>query len=107
MTRPATPDELATLRRIFDREAPHRPHWPQDFARAVADPLTLAILRTMAAHPAAHGYGRHHAPGQAHRATTQRQRELEALPDDLDPAAPRARIKSLDWKSRAAGEKPD
>lgn len=104
MTRPATPDELATLRTIFDREAPHRPHWPQDFARATADPLTLAILRTLAAHPAARDYGRRSAPGMTPHAPLPRQRELQAIPDDLHPTlTPRF----IDQKSRAAGEKPD
>lgn len=109
---PIRPDELAPLRVIFDRESRHRPHWPQDFTRATADPLTLAILRTLAAHPAAQGYGRRHAPAQARPGTTRRQRELEACPPEhIDPTAPQhraaARAQSIDWKSRAAGEKPD
>jgi len=103
MTRPATPEELAKLRILFDREAPHRPHWPQDFGRAIADPLTLAILRTLAAHPAARGYGRRSAPGMTPHAPLPRQRELEAAPDDPHHASPRF----IDQKSRAAGEKPD
>lgn len=103
MTRPISPEELATLRILFDREAPHRPHWPQDFSGAIADPLTLAILRTLAAHPAARGYGRRSAPGMTPHAPLPRQRELEAVADDPRHASPRF----IDQKSRAAGEKPD
>ena len=110
--RPLRPDEISTIRVLFDRESQYRPHWPRTFEAATADPLTLAILRTMAAHPSARGYGRRHAPGNPPLTTLPRQRELEALPpEDLDPTAPRhraaARAQSIDWKSRAAGEKQD
>lgn len=112
---PLRPEEISTIRVLFDRESQYRPHWPQDFDQATRDPLTLAILRTMAAHPGAQGYGRRLAPGHAPRGLSMpRQRELEALPPDpIDPdptgqrARAAARAQSIDWKSRAAGEKPD
>jgi hypothetical protein len=101
------PPTLDTLRAVYAREAPHRPHWPQGFDQAIADPLTLAILQTLALHPAAASRGRRRQP-------TPRQMPLEALPDSmtsltpLGRAAPRSWPKlardEIDFKSRAAGE---
>lgn len=83
-----TDDEL---RATYAREVLHRPHWPQSFQAAMADPLTAAIVRTLAAHPPT--FGRRAAPAapQWHGAHYWK------------PAAPR----EIDFKSRAAGEKPE
>jgi hypothetical protein len=96
------------LRAAYAREAPHRPHWPRSFEQAIADPLTRAILRTIAAHPSA---GFDFRRWRSHyRATVQpmlRPQELEACdapprePQRLRPCPP------LDFKSRAAGEREE
>lgn len=106
MSTPSSPTE-AQLRAIYAREAPHRPHWPRTFEQATADPLTLAILRMMAAHPSV-TFGRRAAPVQ--RATVQpmmRPQELEAC-DALPRApAPQRQRPPIDFKSRAAGEREE
>ena len=107
MPTPISPTE-AQLRAVYAREAPRRPHWPRSFEQAIADPLTRAILRTIAAHPSA---GFDFRRWRSHyRATVQpmlRPQELESC--DAPPREPqRPRLRpSLDFKSRAAGERQE
>lgn len=83
--------DLETLRLIFAREQPHRPHWPADWAQAQAMPLIMALLRTVAQHPSA---------GRADRLTVKRrpqrgqQLHLQAAP-------------TFDGKRAAANDKDD
>jgi hypothetical protein len=85
------PDD-ATMRAVYAREAPHRPHWPRTYAEAAADPLIAQILRLMAAHPPM--FGRRRAPVQAPQSRTW-------------IAAQKPAPREIDFKSRAAGEKPE
>jgi hypothetical protein len=87
-----TPPDDAALRAAYEREAPHRHHWPRPYEAAIADPLTFQILRLMAAHPPT--FGRRRSPVQAPQARTW-------------IAAPRVAPNEIDFKSRAAGEKPE
>jgi hypothetical protein len=97
--------DLQALRAIFDREARHRPHWPQAWEQAQADALVMAILRTMAAHPSA-AFGR-----RASITSDPRPWDWdckEPMPANWRPAPPHVKpARSLDFKSLAAGEKPD
>lgn len=47
------PDEV--LHATFDRERPYRPHWPERWEVAKADPLILATLDILARHVPAYG----------------------------------------------------
>ena len=82
------PDETA-LRIAYAREAPHRPHWPRSFEAAIADPLTAQILRLMAMHPPS--FGRRKPPSHPWRFQIK----------------PKTTGSEIDFKSRAAGEKPE
>ena len=95
-----------TLRATYDREAPYRPHWPL-FDQAIADPVILAILQTLA---------RHQVPAHARRDADRARIGLPALDGStqhatrVDPPAQRLHVKrqaGLDFKSRAAGERDD
>lgn len=101
------PPPIDALRAVYAVEAPHRPHWPREFEQAIADPLTLAILQTLALHPRADSAGR-----RGH--VRHRQMPLEALPEHLTtlthldpPTRSRCIPRGLDFKSRAAGEVED
>ena len=83
------------MRAAYEREAPHRPHWPSTYDRAIADPMTAAILRLMAAHPASFGRRK---PVPVSR---------QPDPRYWTPAPARPRPREIDFKSRAAGEKPE
>lgn len=48
-----------TLRAAFARERPYRPHWPERFEDAIADPIVARVLDILARHVPA--YGRRHA----------------------------------------------
>lgn len=92
------PADPQTLRDIFTREARHRPHWPQVWEVARHDPLILAILRTMAAHPKSFG----------RRASAVSTVSIQPMLTHWRPASPHTkRAGGLDFKSLAAGEKPE
>jgi len=103
------PKDSETLRAIYVREAPHRPHWPPTLEFAMRDPLILRLLRLMRDHPSAQGRR------QGYQAPQQCPPGLDVPPLGVPtlPAVPRGHVAPrnltpfLDWKSRAAGEKPD
>jgi len=86
------PDEAA-LRAAYEREVPHRPHWPRSFEAAIADPLTAQILRLMATHPPSFGRRKPQRPPPSHPWRFQ--------------IKPKTTGSEIDFKSRAAGEKPE
>lgn len=91
-------DDLQALRVVFDREARHRPHWPQSWDQAQASALVMALLRTMVRHPVSFG----------RRASVISRPLLEPMPSHWRPASPHVKPSGgLDFKSLAAGEKPD
>lgn len=108
-----TEQDTEQLRAIHAQECRHRPHWPQDFARALQDPLISRVLILLANHPP-----ESHAPVK-HRHS--RPMELEACDDMPAPihGIPARRIgtpgagrrpgafSGVDLKRRASGERDD
>lgn len=90
---PAQRPSEAELQATFNREQPHRPHWPSNYYTAMLDPLLAAVIRTLAAHP---------PPPYVPRVmfvTPQRHSMWRRGPGRAQ--------RNLDGKMLAAGEKPD
>lgn len=104
------------LRAAFARERPYRPHWPDTYESAAADPIILRVLDMLARHV--------EPPHQRRRwAFEGVQQSLQAppeapppMPPEWGPARPALdgmrvpdsmRRPALDNKSRAAGEREE
>jgi hypothetical protein len=105
MTPNPSPESLLA---VFLREQPNRPHWPKFFHLAIKDPITLRVLQIMA-----RGLFK---PGDKWKLPRQFERyeDPEPSPQTLQrpalvkPGAGRCHIqRGLDFKSLAAGEKPE
>lgn len=94
---------LDTLLRVFIREKPYHLHWPLTFAEALADPLTRAVLETIARHTPA--YSR----VQADRARLGLIGPTVTYPTGVPPGVQRrnAGPVTVDRKRLAAGDRDD
>lgn len=119
------PDDLAALRAAWERLRPARPDWPSTFEDAMHTPLIAALLRVYANHPeAAQSAIDRRAPVAPPRDLSAAPAWEASRPGDFNPDNARipARIPTMpanppppvrrkwagvDFKSRAAGEKPE
>jgi len=92
-----------TLHAVFIREKPYHLTWPITFAEAMADPLTRALLETIARHVPAYT-----------RMRADRVRAGVVGPTRVDPVQPPAPVERLsggpvqvDRKRLAAGDRDD
>lgn len=96
-----TDDEL---RAVYFVERQTRPHWPAEYSRGMADPLTARIVGLIAQHQRRGPTRGQDAP---QRPAKPRQPWLQDVASTTAPAPQAPTRRALDFKSRAAGERDD
>lgn len=105
-----TPIPESTLRAVYIRELPHRPHWPCDFEAAMQDATTRAVIELIARHDVP-AFGRRRAERYKVGVLTGRrlQPELDVPRDEpiatrVDPAPHQTLAAKPTGKMAAAGD---